>query len=107
MAKKRAIPINPFVLTGYVSHDYFCDREQETQKLISALQNGRNITLISPRRMGKTGLIRHVFHHMEANKSAKCYYVDLYKTDSLVSLVEQLVTRHNQKQDSEASHHIL
>ena len=90
MAKKRAMPINPFVLTGYVSHDYFCDREQETQKLISALQNGRNITLISPRRMGKTGLIRHVFHHMEAEKNAKCYYVDLYKTDSLVSLVEQL-----------------
>ena len=90
MAKKRTTPINPFILTGYVSPDYFCDREQETQKLISALKNGRNITLISPRRMGKTGLIHHVFHHMEAKKAAKCYYVDLYKTDSLVSLVEQL-----------------
>ena len=90
MMRKKDIPINPFILTGYVSPDYFCDREQETQKLISALQNGRNITLISPRRMGKTGLIRHVFHHMETEKSAKCYYVDLYKTDSLVSLVEQL-----------------
>ena len=40
--------------------------------------------------MGKTGLIRHVFHQMEAQKRAKCYYVDLYKTDSLASLVEQL-----------------
>ena len=40
--------------------------------------------------MGKTGLIRHVFHRLEAEKRAKCYYVDLYKTDSLVSLVEQL-----------------
>lgn len=90
MAKKKYAPINPFLLTGYVSPDYFCDREQETQKLISALQNGRNVTLISPRRMGKTGLIRHVFHQMEAQKRAKCYYVDLYKTDSLASLVEQL-----------------
>lgn len=88
--KKKKIPANPFILTGYVSPDYFCDREQETQKLISALQNGRNVTLISPRRIGKTGLIRHVFHRMEADKLAKCYYVDLYKTDSLASLVEQL-----------------
>ena len=88
--KKKKIPANPFILTGYVSPDYFCDREQETQKLISALQNGRNVTLISPRRIGKTGLIRHVFHRIEAEKLAKCYYVDLYKTDSLASLVEQL-----------------
>ena len=92
MAKKRTQSINPFLLTGYVSPDYFCDREQETQKLISALQNGRNVTLISPRRMGKTGLIRHIFHQMEAEKQAKCYYVDLYKTDSLASLVEQLAS---------------
>lgn len=92
MAKKTTQSINPFLLTGYVSPDYFCDREQETQKLISALQNGRNVTLISPRRMGKTGLIRHIFHHMEAEKQAKCYYVDLYKTDGLASLVEQLAS---------------
>ena len=92
MAKKKTQPINPFLLTGYVSPDYFCDREQETQKLISALQNGRNVTLISPRRMGKTGLIRHIFHQMEAQKQAKCYYVDLYKTDSLASLVKQLAS---------------
>ena len=92
MAKKRTQPINPFLLTGYVSPDYFCDREQETKKLISALQNGRNVTLISPRRMGKTGLIRHIFHQMEAEKQAKCYYVDLYKTDSLASLVKQLAS---------------
>ena len=90
MAKKRNISTNPFLLTGYISPDYFCDRESETKKLVSALQNGRNVTLISPRRMGKTGLIHHVFHHMETKKAAKCYYVDLYKTDSLVSLVEQL-----------------
>lgn len=92
MAKKTTQSINPFLRTGYVSPDYFCDREQETQKLISALQNGRNVTLISPRRMGKTGLIRHIFHQMEAEKQAKCYYVDLYKTDGLASLVEQLAS---------------
>lgn len=90
MSNKKSTPPNPFLLTGYISPAYFCDREYETQKLISALHNGRNVTLISPRRMGKTGLIRHAFHRMEAEKQAKCYYVDLYKTDSLASFVEQL-----------------
>ena len=90
MNSKKSTPLNPFLLTGYVSPDYFCDREEETKRLISALLNGRNVTLISPRRMGKTGLIRHAFHNMNIGKQAKCYYVDLYKTDSLSSLVEQL-----------------
>lgn len=90
MNNKKSTPLNPFLLTGYVSPDYFCDREEEIKRLISALLNGRNVTLISPRRMGKTGLIRHAFHHLNVGKQAKCYYVDLYKTDSLSSLVEQL-----------------
>ena len=46
---------NPFVVFAYVSPTYFCVREQETCDLITALSNGRNVTLMSPRRMGKTG----------------------------------------------------
>ncbi|MBF1449790.1 MAG: ATP-binding protein, partial [Prevotella oris] len=52
---------NPFITYGYKGNRYFCDRENETKKLIEALQNDRNVTLISPRRVGKTGLIKHVF----------------------------------------------
>ena len=33
MNKKKRIPLNPFVLTGYVSPDYFCDRQKETDKI--------------------------------------------------------------------------
>lgn len=90
MNKKKRIPLNPFVLTGYVSPDYFCDRQKETDKIISALLNGRNITLTSPRRMGKTGLIHHVFHNIQENNDVKCFYVDLYQTDSLELLVKKL-----------------
>ena len=39
-------PYNPFLVYGYNSPEYFCDREKETDKMISALQNGRNLTLI-------------------------------------------------------------
>ena len=51
---------NPFILEPYRSKAYFCDRESETQEILSGLENGRNITLISPRRLGKTGLIYRV-----------------------------------------------
>ena len=48
---------NPFLVYGYEGPYYFCDREEETRKLVSALANGRNVTLAAPRRIGKTGLI--------------------------------------------------
>jgi len=54
-------PRNPFITTGYLSAKYFCDREQETTDLLRFLQNGNNVALVSPRRYGKTDLIRHCF----------------------------------------------
>ena len=51
--------MNPFVVGRYVSDKYFCDREGETSFLIKQIENGRNVALISPRRLGKTGLIQH------------------------------------------------
>ena len=72
---------NPFVLFGYAGKTYFCDRETETNELIAALQNGRNVTLRSPRRVGKTGLIHHVFDQLaQRNPEIKCFYVDLFAT---------------------------
>ena len=52
---------NPFTLVPYASKELFCDRENETKTLIEYLLNGSNVTLISPRRYGKTGLIYRFF----------------------------------------------
>lgn len=80
---------NPFVIYGYVSSDYFCGREEETEELISALRNGRNITLMSPRRMGKTGLIYNAFQRIgERYPDAKCFYMDIYATQSMADFVK-------------------
>lgn len=80
---------NPFVIYGYVSPEYFCDRTEETSSVISALQNGRNLTLMSPRRMGKTGLIRNAFHHIaEQNTDVMCFYMDIYATNTLADFVK-------------------
>ncbi len=80
---------NPFVIYGYKGPEYFCDREKETEKLISTLHNERNVTLVAPRRMGKTGLIRHVFHEMEKQyDGVKCFYLDIFATKNLEQMVQ-------------------
>lgn len=80
---------NPFVVYGYISPEYFCDREYETESMITALLNARNITLMSPRRMGKTGLIHNTFHHItDRYPEATCFYIDIYATESLADFVK-------------------
>ena len=83
--------INPFLIVGYKGPDYFCDRDAETKTLISALVNGRNVTLISPRRMGKTGLIKNVFYRLkESEESTVCIYLDIFSTQNLQDFVSLL-----------------
>ena len=85
--------LNPFICQGYEGPDFFCDRKAETQTLMSTLYNGRNITLISPRRLGKTGLIWNTFHQIRSeNKDAVCIYVDIFPTKSQSDLVNMLGT---------------
>ena len=56
---------NPFITSGYVSADYFCDRRFESEQLVREVMNGNNLALVSTRRMGKSGLIRHCFQFPE------------------------------------------
>ena len=81
-------PYNPFLIAGYYSPDYFCDRETETEKITSALNNDRNVSLMSARRYGKTGLIHHVFHKLtESDSKVVCIYMDIYPTQNLNDFV--------------------
>ena len=82
---------NPFIYQGYESPKYFCDREVETKTLLSHLKNGRSVTLTSPRRIGKTGLIKNTFYHLkEQEKDATCLYIDIFATKNLHDFVELL-----------------
>lgn len=66
---------NPFVIYGYKGAEYFCDRKKETKTIVEALENERNVVLMSPRRIGKTGLIHHVFENIQdADSAVKCFY---------------------------------
>ena len=70
--------MNPFLTSGYEGSDYFCDREDETARLINSIRNSRNTTLISERRLGKTGLLKHVETQIE--NETVFIYIDLYST---------------------------
>ena len=75
---------NPFLTYGYNGPEYFCDRVEETKRLTSLLVNGNHVALMSPRRMGKTGLIRHCFAQKELQNNYYLFIVDIYATKSLV-----------------------
>ena len=84
-------PQNPFLTKGYISKDYFCDREDELKELSRNMENGLDTTLISPRRMGKTGLIFRLFEYLKEHKLGfNTIYVDIFATRSLEDFVRQL-----------------
>ena len=79
---------NPFIITAdYCGPDYFCDRVDETRMLEENVQNGRNTVLISSRRMGKSGLIAHVFNREFVKLNYRTFSIDLYPTSSLEEMV--------------------
>lgn len=78
---------NPFITSGYVSAEYFCDRIQESERLVREVLNGNNLALVSTRRMGKTGLIRHCFQFPEIQQSYYTFFIDIYDSRSLRDLV--------------------
>ena len=90
---------NPFLIYGYSAPEYFCDRVSETRKLREAFDNGRNVTLIAPRRMGKTGLIRNFFNTI-GDTDVSVFYVDLLSTKSLNDFVSLFASEVLGKLDS-------
>ena len=82
--------INPFITSGYISAEYFCDRIIETATLTRYITNGNNVALISPRRLGKTGLIEHCFHQKQIKEAYHTFLIDIYATKNLQEFVFEL-----------------
>lgn len=80
---------NPFLLEPYTSKELFCDREQELKDIVSFLTNGSNVTLISPRRYGKTGLIFRTFEELREKKYT-CIYADIFSAQNLEDFLKIL-----------------
>ena len=74
---------NPFVVVRNIPEALFCDRNAETDFLIKQIENGRNTVMVSPRRMGKTGLIQHLFRQQKLVDHYETFFIDLYAVTSL------------------------
>jgi len=91
--RKRCLLVmieNPFITFGYESAAFFCDRKAETHELVTMLTNGNHAALISPRRMGKTGLIRHCFAQKEIQERYYTFLIDIYATKNLQDMVYRM-----------------
>lgn len=83
-------PSTPFPSVGYFGPAYFCDREIETETLISNIKGGQSTTLVAIRRIGKTGLIKHLQYLL--NEEYICIYADILPTENSTDFLNALAT---------------
>lgn len=74
---------NPFIVTRKIEPEYFCDRVTESARLVKSVTNGNNMVIISPRRMGKTGLIQFCYDKPEIADEYYTFFIDILHTSSL------------------------
>ena len=82
---------NPFFIKGYHGPEFFCDRVAETKKILAAVENGRDVTLMAPRRYGKTGLIHNVFSKLQ--KGFGPVYMDIFQISNLTEFTKAFSSR--------------
>ena len=81
------LKINPFVVSGHIPAEYFCDRQEEAQRLQDFLCNQQNVVLSAARRMGKTALIDHVFERPVIADNFITVSIDILDTSNLGEFV--------------------
>lgn len=80
---------NPFTIKSYESKELFCDREEELQLMLRNCINSTDMTLISQRRMGKTGLIFRLFDELEdARPEIHTIYFDIFASRNIDDFIK-------------------
>ena len=84
--------LNPFVVSGKIPPEYFCDRVEEAAQLEKSLRNQLNVVLTSARRMGKTSLVDFVFDKPVISKNYITVVVDILHTTTFREFIMALGT---------------
>jgi len=79
--------INPFVVSGHIADEYFCDRKEESEQLKRFLSNQQNVVLSAARRMGKTALVDHVFAMPDIAGNFITISIDILDTNNFSDFV--------------------
>ena len=91
-----------FVYGKSVEGSNFTDRIKETARLKKNFEHGMNVILISPRRMGKTSLVRKVCSEM-SNPNVKTVLMDIYDCRSEYDFYNRFAARLLQGTSSKAA----
>ena len=80
---------NPFIIKSYESKELFCDREEELQLMLRNCINSTDMTLISQRRMGKTGLIFRLFDELKDTRpEIHTIYFDIFASRNIDDFIK-------------------
>lgn len=82
--------INPFITTGKIPAELFCDRKKESKRLLQSLTNGANVVLMAPRRVGKTQLMYYSFDKHAISDNYITFFLDILKTSTLQEFTYEL-----------------
>jgi len=82
---------NPFVFGKAVEGSFFTDRTKDAEHLEANLTHGINTILISPRRWGKTSLVKKVISNV-TRPDIKIIYIDIFSCKSEYDFYRQLAT---------------
>lgn len=83
--------VQKFIFGRPVEGEFFTDREAETARLKANFHGGVNTFLLSPRRWGKTSLVRKVMKEVES-KDIKVVFVDVFKCRTALEFSEVIAS---------------
>ncbi|MBK7175527.1 MAG: hypothetical protein IPH84_20445 [Bacteroidales bacterium] len=70
---------NPFIFGKIISGDLFLDRDIEQERLQRNIRSGINSMLVSPRRWGKSSLVRQVDEkNQQEDSSVRFCFIDMF-----------------------------
>lgn len=94
MTKKGQVFImeNPFYFRELPLTAPFCNRQKELKELASHAKNKANVVIFSPRRYGKTSIVKRIQEKLEKQKIIPIY-VDFFGVDSVEDVSRRLTSR--------------
>jgi AAA+ ATPase superfamily predicted ATPase len=84
--------INPFYFRELPLTAPFCDRKKEREELLSHARNRANVILFSPRRYGKTSLVKRIQAEL-LREGITALYIDFFGVYSLEDIASRLASR--------------
>jgi len=91
--------MNPFSYGTVVRGDYFYDRKEESERIVTTVTNGNNMVLFAPRRYGKTSLVFRIMEQLET-LGYTCIYLDFLPVYSIETFVSLYISAIEKKQNN-------